>query len=335
MKRMVCEMCNSTDLIKQDGLYVCQSCGTKYSVEEAKKLLGSVKIDKTEETEKLLILARRARDENNSENAEKYYSMVLQNDPNNWEASFFQVYYQAMQCKLMNISNAAYSVANNLDSTISLIADISDETEKAKALDNVIFYAHYIATMLSSAAISHYNQFSTVDGASVECSGRIVAAYSIHELLVKALKKYFSDNSDRVLSALKDQNAFISKNGKWFNANYRTTETNRLAAEIKQMDSSYEAPAVHSGGCYIATAVYGSYDCPEVWTLRRYRDYKLAESWYGRTFIRIYYTISPTLVKWFGQTTWFEKLWKNKLDQLVNDLQKKGFESTPYEDHDW
>src|SRR5699024_12626084 len=23
-----------------------------------------------------------------------------------------------------------------------------------------------------------------------------------------------------------------------------------------------------SGGCYVATAVYGSYDCPEVWTLR-------------------------------------------------------------------
>ena len=26
-----------------------------------------------------------------------------------------------------------------------------------------------------------------------------------------------------------------------------------------------------SGGCYIATCVYGSYDCPEVWTLRRFR----------------------------------------------------------------
>ena len=28
-----------------------------------------------------------------------------------------------------------------------------------------------------------------------------------------------------------------------------------------------------SGGCYVATAVYGSYDCPEVWVLRRYRDF--------------------------------------------------------------
>ena len=54
--------------------------------------------------------------------------------------------------------------------------------------------------------------------------------------------------------------------------------------------------------CYVATAVYGSYDCPEVWILRRYRDYTLAETWYGRAFIHTYYAISPTLVKWFGHT---------------------------------
>ena len=39
MKRLTCEMCGSTDLMKQDGVFVCQSCGTKYSVEEAKKMM--------------------------------------------------------------------------------------------------------------------------------------------------------------------------------------------------------------------------------------------------------------------------------------------------------
>ena len=62
-----------------------------------------------------------------------------------------------------------------------------------------------------------------------------------------------------------------------------------------------------SEGCYIATCVYGSYDCPEVWTLRRYRDFNLAKTWYGRAFIRIYYAISPMVVKIFGGT----KLFKN------------------------
>lgn len=95
MKAMVCEMCGGKDLVKQDGIFVCQNCGTKYSVEEARKLLGTIKIDKTDDMEKSLVLARRAREENNSENAEKYYGMVLQEDPNNWEAAFFQGYYHA------------------------------------------------------------------------------------------------------------------------------------------------------------------------------------------------------------------------------------------------
>ena len=87
-----------------------------------------------------------------------------------------------------------------------------------------------------------------------------------------------------------------------------------------------------SDGCYIATAVYGSYDCPQVWTLRRFRDNTLASTWYGRLFIRTYYAVSPTLVKWFGNTGWFRRFWRGKLDKMVKDLQAQGMEDTPYED---
>ena len=87
-----------------------------------------------------------------------------------------------------------------------------------------------------------------------------------------------------------------------------------------------------SGSCYVATAVYGSYDCPEVWTLRRFRDYALAASWYGRVFIRLYYTVSPILVKHFGNAQWFKDIWKPFLDHLVASLKQKGMEDTPYAD---
>jgi len=42
MKQMVCEMCGGKDLIKQDGVFVCQNCQAKYSVEEAKKMMVEV-----------------------------------------------------------------------------------------------------------------------------------------------------------------------------------------------------------------------------------------------------------------------------------------------------
>lgn len=90
-----------------------------------------------------------------------------------------------------------------------------------------------------------------------------------------------------------------------------------------------------SEGCYVATCVYGSYNCPQVWTLRRYRDNTLAKTWYGRAFIHTYYAVSPTIVKWFGNTKWFKKMWKGKLDRMVADLQSKGVESTPYIDKNW
>lgn len=88
----------------------------------------------------------------------------------------------------------------------------------------------------------------------------------------------------------------------------------------------------YKSSCYVATCVYGSYDCPEVWTLRRFRDDTLSETWYGRTFIRLYYTISPTIVKIFGNQRWFRNFWKRRLDSLVDNLNKKGIENTYYED---
>jgi hypothetical protein len=101
--------------------------------------------------------------------------------------------------------------------------------------------------------------------------------------------------------------------------------------------ASREAIRQHSssGGCYIATAVYGSYNCPQVWALRRYRDFTLAESLFGRAFIRVYYAVSPTLVKWFGKKTWFNHLWHGILDRKVRQLRNMGIEDTLYVDRAW
>ena len=99
---------------------------------------------------------------------------------------------------------------------------------------------------------------------------------------------------------------------------------------IKEYEPTYEPPK--KAGCYVATCVYGSYDCPQVWTLRRYRDNTLHKTWYGRAFIRLYYAVSPTLVKWFGETNWFKKLWKGRLDKMVKKLNEEGVEDTAYDD---
>lgn len=42
MKKPVCELCGSHEFTKEGGMFVCQSCGTKYSPEEAKRLVKEV-----------------------------------------------------------------------------------------------------------------------------------------------------------------------------------------------------------------------------------------------------------------------------------------------------
>ena len=61
LRALTCEMCGSTELIKQNGVFVCQACGTKYSLEEAKKMMvegtvnvsGTVKIDMSDKLKRL------------------------------------------------------------------------------------------------------------------------------------------------------------------------------------------------------------------------------------------------------------------------------------------
>ena len=37
----VCELCKSTNFVKEEGMFVCQGCGTKYTLEEAQKLMAA------------------------------------------------------------------------------------------------------------------------------------------------------------------------------------------------------------------------------------------------------------------------------------------------------
>ena len=348
MKQLTCEMCGSTDLMKQDGVFVCQSCGCKYSVEEAKKMMvegtvevkGTVKVDISGELANLYQVARRAKDENNGENAAKYYDMILVKDPTSWEAAFYAVYFKTKECRIAQIKSACISVANCINTVLKLIKDnVANKDEQKEAYTEVANRVMNIASMLFNAATEQYvdlgkrtlflQQFINNAFAAMNC------AYVLGDNL-DLLFKTDSEANNLSVTAWKQGVAWHhSLIGKLADKDKNEQKINNYVAKIQQYDSSYAAPQESTDGCYVATAVYGSYDCPQVWTLRRYRDYTLAETWYGRAFIRTYYAVSPTLVKWFGCTEWFKKMWQGKLDRMVEKLQSEGVESTPYEDRKW
>ena len=104
-----------------------------------------------------------------------------------------------------------------------------------------------------------------------------------------------------------------------------TIDKNAFAKGVKKINYK-------SKGCYVATCVYGSYDCAQVWTLRRFRDLTLSKTLIGRAFIRLYYAVSPTVVRLFGKTRIFGRLFRPLLDKMVHRLNRAGYEDTPYND---
>ena len=165
MKQLVCEMCGSKDLIKTEGLFVCQQCGCKYTVEEARKMMiegtvdvsgSSVKIDKSEEAEKLLALGRRAYRESNYERASSYFDDALKVDPDSWEANFYRSYCSTMTCKLINLVSQFQATVNAAASSLNII--YSKENVEVEGIIDIINRIKELSTLAFFNKYSFYNQ---------------------------------------------------------------------------------------------------------------------------------------------------------------------------------
>jgi hypothetical protein len=336
MKKINCELCGSNQIIKQEGVFVCQHCGTKYSAEEAKKMMvdgvvevtGSVKVDTSDKLSNLYQIARRAKNDNNAESAEKYYDMILIEDPTSWEATFYIVYFKALKCKIIEIQSAAISVNNCLNTVLELIKNnVSEEIEQEEAVTEVATRVIDICSMLFNGAASHYDGIDSQirNNYLQEYINNAFASFNTLYYLGDILGIYLGDKkyvSDLAVLAWKSGISFHNRIINLLADKEGNKKTIALYEDkIKKYDSSYQAPAVPTNsGCYVATAVYGSYNCPQVLVLRHYRDSVLAETWYGRAFIQSYYAISPTIVKWFGKTEWFNRIFRNLLDNFIEKL---------------
>lgn len=109
MKAILCELCGSNDLIKKDGVFVCQYCGTKYTVEEARKLLldgpvevsGTVKVDNQTQIDNYLSLIISSFDNDNYDDVIKYCEKLIELVPDHAKAKEYRC--KAWAAKAINI----------------------------------------------------------------------------------------------------------------------------------------------------------------------------------------------------------------------------------------
>ena len=330
MQVIKCEMCGGIDFVKKNGFFVCQHCRTQYTVENAKKMMidgtvrvdGVVKVDNSDELSNLYQLARRAKEDNNSTNAEKYYSQIIVKDPASWEAYFYIVYYQAVNSKISEIQQTAIKLTNCESTVLKLVKDnITSIEQQKEAVNEVVTKLWNISVNLYKSAENFYCGIYPLT-TRIDYKGQFLCRCN-------AITNILYNLGDNIISIFGDDFGKISADSweigiqihikilKYYHlADERESNVNiikKYEDRIKKYNPEYQS-LLPEGGCYIATCVYGSYDCPQVWTLRRYRDNTLASSWYGRLFIKIYYTFSPTVVRLFGKTKWFNKIWRTRLD---------------------
>lgn len=352
MKKLVCELCGSTDIVKQEGLFVCQACGTKYSTEEAKKMMvgGTVTIDRSSENENLKILAKRYYDNGEYEKADDYYDRLIEADPHDWEAVYYGGLASAYRSSLDNsrLSEAIIGAENAIKLVPPEQKDEKIEEFRKELIQVVIQHGNWLTNI--------YNE--DMGSSSVQnLLGQYLEVVTLSERVLSSFPPKTVVKDDQVYIFYKKitgwclEGSFSKKYAWGYDTRYGNTQYKRIYPSDYQKNylsktrTEYEDKLAdldpefkedlekrRKRGCYIATSVYGSYDCPEVWTLRRFRDNILAKTFYGRLFIKTYYAISPTLVKYFGNQKWFNNLFKPRLDKLVIKLQNEGVESTFYVD---
>jgi len=312
---------------------------------EEPSVVQTVDKEKQENLNRLLSNARSSRMAENMSRAAAYYGEVLKVEPNNWEAVFYSefcsVFTSPERTSAITIQHNTSKVSSCVYRAMELAKlSLFSQMERITELGDV---ATLSCRLASNYFVASMNAFNSSNGDFSAVNRKTNQVYAIIQMVFAvgdAIEKNFSDD----IEVCKNLVAPCWKIGFDCYENCNMPIPDNIYdyyLRVLKYDPSFrcakpltggQTVSGSGGGCYIATAVYGSYDCPQVWTLRRYRDFELSRSRFGRVFIRIYYAVSPTLVKMFGRTKWFNILFRSSLDRFTARLKSKGYEDTPYKD---
>ena len=205
----------------------------------------------SEET-KYLKLARSAREEDNTEDAKKYYEMAYTDMPDNPEAKWYYAYYSLMDCVNKEIADRYSKLCNSLIPTLKLVKEITDEQEKADLANTIVDSWLPLKDAMVRAIMN------------VKVDGKMVLPYSDVEQVERDGVKILKTLGDDILLIFGDEKPYTDIAVKvWkeriddYHASrgYRTNKEkgkklwfDELAERIQEYDSSYVMPEFKQGG---------------------------------------------------------------------------------------
>lgn len=157
---MICEICGSQSIRKENGVFVCQECGTEYSLEEAKNLLKEIDGDsgETAQTNPLPIKAESKQVEisksyEKSKNEVLYYLLL-------WLDTLSQFTEAKFWCGEDSHGNIDEDYVNKVLNSKKIDIPLMDDSlfYRDHSLDELRLYRFYDALSLSKD--THYDFFA-------------------------------------------------------------------------------------------------------------------------------------------------------------------------------
>lgn len=327
----------------------CLYCGSKVKVIDAVK---TIKIDNSQTLDNYLKLAKEAYNSNNGHESYNYANKVLEITNNSVDAwlikmksiPLFSTIGDPRISEIINCGNKAIEYTSESDKE-----NISTEVYKFY-LELSLQYLNYCAKDIldwiniinlynsclyqsvgyaqQEASRSDSGSINLIENISVEAINLrlqvpnevITSNNSLQEIAVNIANKYveYSDGLGRRLAIYgsKLTDSAISQRRSYLNDIQNGISKDKFSSiDESKINNNYSNKP--DGGCYIATAVYGSYDAPEVLMLRRFRDEVLSVNYLGRIFIKIYYKLSPPLARKLEKTKLINKVIRNILNYFI------------------
>ena len=199
--------------------------------------------------QKNLLNARRAREENNSEDAKRFYDMVRTDDPDNGEAKFFYQYYALYEGKNGEIPTRFKNLTNTLISSVECVArsNDGDKLEVLKAIVNAYIpmtwsLNRYMNNLTVGTGSDRQRVLSSAE-ISGACVRGVTALYKLGDTIVSL----FGDNGEAMNLAISAWKEAITLNQKWYAYKYEGYVAEDYAAKIQKVEPTYEMPK--KAGC--------------------------------------------------------------------------------------
>lgn len=314
MKQIVCEVCGSHEFTKDEELFVCDFCRTKFSSVDVQKMMvegtvevaGTVRVDRASETHNLIALAVAALDNANPSEAYDYANRALEIDTDDANAWTVKGKAAGWSSTMQN-----FRVAEMLGA-FRRAEELTPPEDMEKFRHDCGDVMNRVAVAVHNLSWNHAQEFPGVNGVWQSHINRCTE-------IVPALQVAYEWGGERqpldniiivvsnLIRGIKFKDVRNQTKTVFLVPAYQQQMQQLLeqtATEIRKFDPEYQTPhpKKQSAMCFVVTATMGNEMALPVVTLQSFRDRVLVQHSVGRRFIQWYERNGPALADAVSQS---------------------------------